>query len=499
MFKSHLTKYLLMAFAVIALAAFFALATSNVRAADAHLDADDYEWHYDTSAPQTLLYVVHTGGGTEVDIPGMLDGYTALHWIEVDCFNKYEGGHEDGGTITKVLSMPSSVYALGEHAFYGNEALTDCAIGTGVWSIGYEAFGHCKNLTALALPAALTDLKQNVVVGDVKLTTLTVHSSNSVYYSSSNVIYNKAMTTTIMMAPGKTGAYTVPSTVTTIGASSLSWALITSITIPTSVTTIKEYAMAHCYSLTTVTIPNSVTSLEKGVFGMTTKLVTVNLPNSITVLTYRLFTGDESLVEIDIPASITTIEGWVFHDCVNLTDINFMGLTAPTNVETTPNSWLEGVSGSVRGHAYDTSGFPAPGLTWRGLVMGDYYSITPPVDAPVITSTPILTGTVNVSYSYQVVATGEDITYSLVTNATGLIIDPDTGLVSGTPTGAGTFYVEVTATNGGGTDVQNYTLTVVANPLTWIDETMNMIMALVPVLVLLALLGVVVAVIGRRS
>jgi len=107
-----------------------------------------------------------------------------------------------------------------------------------------------------------------------------------------------------------------------------------------------------------------------------------------------------------------------------------------------------------------------------------------------ITSTPVTTGTVNVSYSYQVVATGEDIIYSLETNATGLTIDADTGLVSGTPTGAGTFYVEVTATNDGGADVQNYTLTVTPSRYAFMDDLMPLLWML---LVLVALMGLVVA------
>ena len=114
-----------------------------------------------------------------------------------------------------------------------------------------------------------------------------------------------------------------------------------------------------------------------------------------------------------------------------------------------------------------------------------------------ITSTPVTTGSVNVTYSYQLVATGSGITWSFTSDAGWLSIDPVTGLLNGTPTATGTFYVNVTATSGIYSDTQNYVLTI--NDLAWIDETMNMIMALVPVLVLLALLGVVVAVIGRRD
>ena len=42
---------------------------------------------------------------------------------------------------------------------------------------------------------------------------------------------------------------------------------LTSITIPNSITYIKEYAFENCSSLTSISIPNSVTSIENGAFS----------------------------------------------------------------------------------------------------------------------------------------------------------------------------------------------------------------------------------------
>ncbi|MFC1713066.1 putative Ig domain-containing protein [Candidatus Poribacteria bacterium] len=58
-------------------------------------------------------------------------------------------------------------------------------------------------------------------------------------------------------------------------------------------------------------------------------------------------------------------------------------------------------------------------------------------DPPVITSTPVTTGTENVLYSYDVDATDPDandtLTYSLAASPSGMTIDPDTGLIQWTP------------------------------------------------------------------
>jgi len=91
------------------------------------------------------------------------------------------------------------------------------------------------------------------------------------------------------------------------------------------------------------------------------------------------------------------------------------------------------------------------------------YTLTLTNTLPEFTSSPTLTGTVGVAYSYDADATdaNDDIlVYDLeYTNATWLFIDNDTGLVEGTPTTAGFFIVNISVFDGIGYDFQNYTLT----------------------------------------
>lgn len=72
---------------------------------------------------------------------------------------------------------------------------------------------------------------------------------------------------------------------------------------------------------------------------------------------------------------------------------------------------------------------------------------------PVITVPAPQTGTVGVAYTYQIVASENPTSYAVLTGSlpAGLTLNTTTGLISGTPTTAGTSSVSVTATNGGGT------------------------------------------------
>ena len=70
--------------------------------------------------------------------------------------------------------------------------------------------------------------------------------------------------------------------VTRLGDQSFSFHGLTSIDIPSTVTSIGEKCFYWCYYLTKVNIPASVTSIEYGCFGYCANLTSINIPASVT-------------------------------------------------------------------------------------------------------------------------------------------------------------------------------------------------------------------------
>ena len=121
---------------------------------------------------------------------------------------------------------------------------------------------------------------------------------------------------------------TIPSSVTSLGASCFEWCSgLTSITLPSSVTSLGASCFYFCSGLTSITIPSSVTSLSESCFCGCRGLTSITIPSSVTSLGEACFLSCRGLTSITIPSSVTSLGASCFEWCSGLTSI-----TIPSSV-----------------------------------------------------------------------------------------------------------------------------------------------------------------------
>ena len=100
---------------------------------------------------------------------------------------------------------------------------------------------------------------------------------------------------------------------------------LTSITIPSSVTSLSDGCFSGCSSLTSITIPSSVTSLGESCFGGCIGLTSITIPSSVTSLGKNCFYGCSGLTSITIPSSVISLGDFCFKACSGIETVYFKG------------------------------------------------------------------------------------------------------------------------------------------------------------------------------
>ena len=140
---------------------------------------------------------------------------------------------------------------------------------------------------------------------------------------------------------------TIPSGVTSIGYSAFEGcSSLTSLTIPSSVTSIGSVAFAYS-GLTSLTIPSGVTSIGESTFYGCSGLINLTIPSSVTSIGNQAFSGCSGLTSLTIPSGVTSIGEAAFSGCCGLTS-----LTIPSSVTSIDHNAFSGCSGLTSIYVY---------------------------------------------------------------------------------------------------------------------------------------------------
>ena len=100
--------------------------------------------------------------------------------------------------------------------------------------------------------------------------------------------------------------------------------VITTVSIPASVTSIGQKAFQECGNLASVSLPRGLKSLGFAAFYNCTSLTDVVLPEDFSgTLQTSVFQNCSALTSIVIPKGVTELGGWAFCGCSSLADVTF--------------------------------------------------------------------------------------------------------------------------------------------------------------------------------
>ena len=223
-------------------------------------------------------------------------------------------------------------------------------IADGVTSIDYGAFYECRGLTSITIPDSVTSIADSAFLWCNSLTSITVEAGNSAYHSAGNCLIETASKKLIIGCDNSV----IPNdgSVTSISSHAFSGKGLTSITIPSSVTSIGEYAFYMCIDVTSITVESgnpvyhsagnclietatktliigcinsvipsdsSVTKIEKDAFRGC-YITSIDIPYGITHIGQEAFACTR-LTSVTIPNSVVTIDDAAFNLCLDLTSV----------------------------------------------------------------------------------------------------------------------------------------------------------------------------------
>ena len=221
---------------------------------------------------------------------------------------------QNGSGIT--VNFGEGVKNIPAYLFYSNSNISRLNFSSTIESIGTCAFLGCSGLTSITLSSSLISIGDSAFSGCSNLQPSVTEQGVKYLGNSDNpylVLWDGSDITT--------STYTVNENCKIIYYEAFEdCSGLTSITLPSSLTSIGGSAFSYCSGLTSITLPSSLTSIGDYAFRYCTGLTEVDLSQctSLASIGDSAFNGCHGLTSITIPERVTSIGDWAFSDCINL-------------------------------------------------------------------------------------------------------------------------------------------------------------------------------------
>ena len=304
------------------------------------------------------------------------------------------------------INLPDGVTTIGSYAFNGCSNLTSIDIPNSVKKIEMSAFTDCVRLTSITIPKSLSEVgivafNRCSGLREVHISNLEAwlnisfgsDTSNPLYYAHHLYLNNVELTEMtipdsiteikdfVLFGASSITSITISNNTTSIGKSSFEDCNnLTSIIVPKNVTTIGEYAFAGCTKLTSITLSAKLMTIDSYAFNGCSNLISIDIPNGVTNIGYSAFYNCSSLTSITIPNGVTSIGNNAFSGCGSLRTITIpnsvtsignyafeycSSLTIYCEVSTKPNGWFSSWNGETSVYWYRETQPTEEGNYWH--------------------------------------------------------------------------------------------------------------------------------------
>lgn len=241
-------------------------------------------WGYEKCEDGTLVITRYKGSSTKVEVPEKIGGgvVTAIGgWAFSPSASRLKKEQMELRKSITRITLPKTVCAIGENAFYGCQALEQIKIPDSVTVVGKHAFGGCARLNSVGLSGSIVEIGE--------------------------------------------GAF---------------WdcGSLSSVELPAGLTAINTYTFSVCQSLERVSIPKSVKVICKCAFYNCSALERVVIPEGVREIRQHAFSGCTGLKSVVLPPSVQKIQNYTRK---GYTPETIFGKNTDVVVTVTPKSYAE--------------------------------------------------------------------------------------------------------------------------------------------------------------
>lgn len=185
------------------------------------------------------------------------------------------------------LYLPNTLVELDDEVIQ-QSSLKKLVLNEGLQRIGSWVFFGCSSLQTLFIPASVTDMESAFWGGQTF--DIEVSAENENYASLDGALYNKDMSRLISFPTGRTGNYTLPSTVEVIARECFYGCRLASLVVPEGVRELEAWALYNS-QMATLSLPNTLKTIGFQAFAVLRNLRQVTIPESVTEVESDLFDG----------------------------------------------------------------------------------------------------------------------------------------------------------------------------------------------------------------